>query len=124
MTHVSQYPDKSSHATCFLVKSREKFSLTQFLLKFREMFSDIAVKEQDDYGKREITRLALIKLRMLVTDDSSRGCQKKITCQEIFPRTPSKFRRIIFLKSPYVISFNHFHILCSLKSLVILILVT
>ena len=109
MTHVSQYLDKSSHARCFLVKSREKFSIIHFLLKFREMFSDIAVKGQDDYCKNEITRLALIKLRMLVTDDSSRECRKKIIRQKILPRTPSKLRRINFLKSLHVISFINFN---------------
>ena len=63
------------------------------LVKSQEMFSDIAVKEQDDCCKREVTRPALMKLRVVSTDDSSRGCGKKIAGQANLSRTPSKPRR-------------------------------
>ena len=58
--------------------------------QFREIFSDIIAKEQDNQRKRESIKFALIKFQTVFTDNSSRGCKAKNRLSRKFLAYPFK----------------------------------
>ena len=78
---MSQYSNRILHVRSFLIKSRE-------------VFSDLGINERDEDRKNKSTTLASIKFRIVFTNKVLENAGEKIAYQAASSRTSSKPRRV------------------------------